>query len=287
MTLLTPFRKTVERTMLAASACLLIGLSAFAQPGRQAGGYGRPAGGMTGGGPRMGGSPNMGGAQRMGGGGMMGAPRPGGYNGGPAYGSGYPGSSFQGNAGRVVGPTPQQGNQQRFAGPAQPQAGAGQQRFIGPVQQGGQAGQPVRGEHLGQWMQQHSNLNPQQQQRALQNEPGFNRLAPQQQNQVMNRLNRLNTMPQQQRERVIQRAETMEHMSPQQRGNVRSAMGQLGALPEDRRRMVARSFRDLRQMPVQQRNSMLNSPEYRQQFTDEERGTLGNLLSVEPLLPGR
>ncbi len=102
---------------------------------------------------------------------------------------------------------------------------------------------------------------------------------------MLDRLNRLNSMPEQQRNRVIQRNEFMERMSPQQRGDVRNAMGQLGALPVDRRRAVARSFRELRNMPPEQRNAILNSPQYRQQFSDQERGTLGNLLAVGPLLP--
>jgi hypothetical protein len=141
------------------------------------------------------------------------------------------------------------------------------------------------GAHLGQWMQQHSNLNPQQQQRALQNEPGFNRLPPQMQQRMVERLNRLNSMPPDQRARVIERGEEFERLTPQQRGDVRGAMGQLGSLPPDRRRAVARSFRELREMPVPERNAILNSPQYRQQFSDEERGTIGNLLAVSPLLP--
>lgn len=146
-------------------------------------------------------------------------------------------------------------------------------------------GTPVRGAHLGQWMQQHSNLTPQQQQRALQDEPGFRSLPPGTQATVMNRLNRLNSMPEQQRNLTIRNGEAMERMTPQQRGEVRNAMGQLGALPIDRRQAVARSFRDLRNLPPEQRNAILNSPQYRQQFSDEERGTLGNMLAVSPLLP--
>lgn len=145
---------------------------------------------------------------------------------------------------------------------------------------------PPRGAHLGQWMQQHGNLSSQQQQRALENEPGFKQLPPQTQQRMMQRLNRLNSMPEQQRERVISRNEFLEQMTPQQRGAVRSAMGQLGTMPLDRRHMVQMSFRELRSMPPEERNSLLNSPEYRQRFSDEERGTLGNLLSVSPLLPG-
>lgn len=159
---------------------------------------------------------------------------------------------------------------------------------------GGQAGNPAprvqpnsvpRGAHLGQWMQQHSNLSPQQQQHALEREPGFNQLPQATQQRMVERLNRLNSMPEPQRERVLQRGEAIERLNPQQRVQVRSAMGQLSALPEDRRRAVARTFRELRTMPPEQQNQMLGSPEYRQQFSDEERGTLGNLLSVSPLLP--
>ncbi len=144
---------------------------------------------------------------------------------------------------------------------------------------------PPRGAHLGQWMQQHGNLSTQDQQRALRNEPGFNQLPPQTQQRMMDRLSRLNSMPEPQREHVIARGEELEKMSPQQRGDVRSAMGQLSALPQDRRRAVAKSFRDLRGLPVAERNALLNSPQYREQFSDEERGTLGNLLAVSPLLP--
>ncbi len=144
---------------------------------------------------------------------------------------------------------------------------------------------PPRGAHLGQWMQQHGNLSVPEQQRALRSEPGFNQLPAQTQQRMVDRLNRLNSMSEPQRERVIARGEALEKMSPEQRGNVRAAMGQLSALPQDRRRTVAKTFRDLRGMPVAERNALLNSPQYREQFSDEERGTLGNLLAVSPLLP--
>ena len=62
-------------------------------------------------------------------------------------------------------------------------------------------------------------------------------------------------------------------------------MQQLGALPADRRRVVAHAFRDLRDMPPSQRQATLNSESFRSQFSDTERSTLSNLLTVEPLLP--
>lgn len=152
-----------------------------------------------------------------------------------------------------------------------------------PQNQGARPGGQVRGEHLSQWMQNHSNLNPQQQQNALRNEPGFKQLPPEVQSRVMNRLGQLNSMPPAQRQRVINRAEAMERLQPEQRQQVRGALGQLGSLPEDRRRMVARAFRDLRAVPPAQRQQMLSSPNYRN-FTDQERSTLNNLLQAEPYI---
>lgn len=140
-------------------------------------------------------------------------------------------------------------------------------------------------EHLEQWMNRHGSMSPEQQQRALENEPGFRQLPQQTQQHLRNRLNQLNNMPPQQRQRLIERNEAIERLSVPQRQQVRGAMQQLGALPVDRRRMVARAFRDLRDMPPAQRQSVLNSDRFRGEFSPEERGTLSQLLDVEPLLP--
>ena len=141
------------------------------------------------------------------------------------------------------------------------------------------------GEHLAQWMDRHSNMPLEQQQRALQNEPGFHDLPQQTQQRMLDHLSRLNSMPPDQRRRVLERNEALEHLTPGQRQQFLGAMQQLGALPPDRRRVVARAFRDLRDMPPSQRQATLNSESFRGQFSDTERGTLSNLLTVEPLLP--
>lgn len=152
------------------------------------------------------------------------------------------------------------------------------------MNQGGM-GRPQRREHLEQWMTQHSNLSPAEQQRALEKEPGFRQLPPQTQQQLRNRLTQLNNMPPEQRRRLIERNEAMERLTPPQRQQVRSAMRQWRDLPDDRRRMVAHAFRDLREMPPPQRQAVLNSDRFRSQFSDQERSTLTSLLNVEPYLP--
>jgi hypothetical protein len=162
-----------------------------------------------------------------------------------------------------------------------PQVQAPQQRR-GPQAPGlGQAGRAPKGEHLAEWMNQHSALSLPQQQQALQREPGFHELPPQTQQRELDRLAQLNAMSPQQRDRLIRNNEHLETLSPDQRGQVRGAMQQLGALPPDQRRMVAHNFRELRDLPPDQRAAAMS----RMPLNDAQRATLSNLLRVEPLLP--
>jgi hypothetical protein len=140
-------------------------------------------------------------------------------------------------------------------------------------------------------MEQHRNLPLAQQQRALEDEPGFHGLPAQEQMQLHQRLTQLNNMPPEQRQKVIARTEAMESLPPAQRQQIRNAMAQLGSLPEDRRNAVSRAFHAAVAMPEQQRQAWLNSPQIRSQFNENERDTLGHLLAVQPVasqagLPG-
>ena len=140
-------------------------------------------------------------------------------------------------------------------------------------------------EHLGQWMDRHSNLPLADQQKALESEPGFKDLPPQTQQRLRDHLAQLNNMTPEQRRRAIEHTEVMEQLTPQQRQQVRGALAQFQGLPDDRRRLVSRAFRDLREMPPPQRQAILNSDRFRGQFSDQERNTISNLLAVEPYLP--
>ncbi len=140
-------------------------------------------------------------------------------------------------------------------------------------------------EHLAQWMDRHSNLSLPDQQKALEDEPGFRDLPPQTQQRYRDRLTQLNNMTPEQRQRILERTEEMEHLTPPQRQQVRGALEQYRGLPEDRRRLVARAFRGLREMPLPQRQAMLSSDRFRSEFSEQERSTISNLLAVEPYLP--
>jgi hypothetical protein len=140
------------------------------------------------------------------------------------------------------------------------------------------------GEHLSEWMNQHSNLNPAQQQQALEREPGFHELPMKTQQRLRDQLTQLNNMPPQQRARWVARTEAMERLTPDQRAQVRGAMQQLASLPPEQRGPVQRSFRQLREMPPEQREAALNSERYRGQLNPSQQATLNNLMRIEPML---
>jgi hypothetical protein len=139
--------------------------------------------------------------------------------------------------------------------------------------------------HLGPWLQRHQNLSPEEQEKALQNEPGFSRLPPETQQRLLTRLRQLNRMPPVQRQRMVDSIEAMEHMSPEMRQQVRASVQQFRTLPEDRQRLMKKAFRDLREYPPEQRQAMMNSERFQAQFTPQERSILGNMLAVEPYRP--
>jgi hypothetical protein len=151
----------------------------------------------------------------------------------------------------------------------------------------GFAGRPGKNqEHLLQWMDRHGNLTPDQQQKALEHEPGFRDLPPDTQQRMRDRLTQLNDMSPERRQRLLERNEAIARLAPEQRQQFRDAMEQYKILPTDRRREVAKAFRELRQTPESQRQAMMNSGRYRN-LSDQERNALSNLLSVEPYLPLR
>jgi len=131
-------------------------------------------------------------------------------------------------------------------------------------------------------MENHKELSLPDQQRALQNEPGFHDLPPQVQQHELNELGRLYTMNPQQRNRLLEGNEALERMTPVQRQQFDSAVGQYKSLPADRKRLVAKAFRDLREMPQGERQQVIDSTAFRGQFSDSERTTLKSLLGFEP-----
>jgi hypothetical protein len=143
----------------------------------------------------------------------------------------------------------------------------------------------TRGPHLDNWLQSHQGESFVGQENALRREPGFNRLPPQQQQRLVDRLHQLDTMPPQQRQRTVGRIENMERLTPDRRQAVRNSAQELSNMDPARKQQVRGAFRALREMPPGERERVLNSPAYRSMYSDHERQVLGNLLSVEPYTP--
>jgi hypothetical protein len=174
-------------------------------------------------------------------------------------------------------PRPQSVPQQQF----HPQPGQG----AAPRYNGQPQNRPGQQGHLPEWLNNHQNLTPKQQEDALRREPGFNRLPQDQQQRLVNRLQTLNSKPPQERQRILQRNEMFEHLSPEQKAGVRGASQSFHQMPPDRQGEMRRAFQDLRGIPPEQRLSILNSARFQHQFSPSERTVLGNLLSVEPYQP--
>jgi uncharacterized protein DUF3106 len=136
--------------------------------------------------------------------------------------------------------------------------------------------------NLAQWMQDHKNLSLPDQQRALENEPGFRQLPAETQQRMLDRLGQLNNMEPQQRARILDRNEALERLTPQQREQYGNASNALKSAPPERQRPMARAILDLTEMPPGQREQVIDSPAFRSQFSDSERSTIRTLLMGEP-----
>lgn len=189
---------------------------------------------------------------------------------------GRPSPSYAMVAGRQ---NPNYGGQQQSPAPIErrPQGGAAGQHLVGP---NGRRG----GEHLAEWMNQHQGMTLEQQQEALDREPGFLELPAQTKQRMHERLAQLNAMSPLQRQRMLEHTEVMERLTPEQRSEVRGAMQELGALPIDQKRQVMRSFREIRMLPPNQRMTAMISGRY-SWLNPQQRTTLTHLIQIEPMLP--
>ena len=148
---------------------------------------------------------------------------------------------------------------------------------VGPAPQG----------HLEDWLNQHRNVPPQDQERMLRSDPNFRRLPQGDQQRLTQQLRRMDQMPEPQRDRRLARNEMLERLSPNERQGIVRSGRQWATLPPDRQTMMRRAFNDLRGVPLDQRQMVLNSARYQGAFSPEERGILSDFLRVEPYEPVR
>ena len=188
------------------------------------------------------------------------------------------------------------GRRREMQRPAPPPAQQQQQRSNQPSLQRGESGnQPNQqqgqrpfdrfilhgpGPHSGDWLRDHEDLSPEQQRKALESDPGFQKLPPQRQEKLRERFNDLLSRPPDQRRRILQRMETWEHLSPGQQNKARTMFQDFRDLPKDRRKEMNRAFRDLENMSPEERQKTIDSDAYRTHYSDRERELLRGMSEL-------
>ena len=142
------------------------------------------------------------------------------------------------------------------------------------------------GPHRGDWLRKYGNLPPSEQEQQLKQDPAFHSLTPDKQNQLMDRLRKFNSQPPEKKQQILNRMETFEHLTTEQQASARNLFQRYHNLPEDQRAKVSQAYRRLRGMPPQARNELLNSDEFRNNYTEEERNLLRGMTDLN-LSPNR
>ncbi len=143
---------------------------------------------------------------------------------------------------------------------------------------------PQQRGHAGDWLRRYKDLPPEEQEKALQNDPNFRRLTPQQQQHRLQQLREFSELPPEQQLRMLNRMETWEHLTPEQKQQAHQIFGQMRELPPDRRRMVRTAVRNLAAMPPDQREQIINSERFKGMFSDQEREIMREVTRL-PLAP--
>src|SRR5215469_3316270 len=125
--------------------------------------------------------------------------------------------------------------------------------------------------HVGDWLRRYKDLPPEEQERALQSDPAFQRLPPERQQRLRQRLEHFSSLPPQQQLRMLNRMDTWEHLTPEQKQQARQVFKQMQQLPPDRQRMLRTAVRDLRAMPPDEREKIIDSDRFKDMFSDQER----------------
>jgi Protein of unknown function (DUF3106) len=136
------------------------------------------------------------------------------------------------------------------------------------------------GRKMGQWLEAHKNLPPDQQLKLLESEPAFKKLPPERQNALRDRLKKFNSLSPEKREQAFQRMQFLASLSQQQREQLRDASQQLKGLPPERQVAVHTALRHLRQMPPAERQQVIQSDRFRSNFSDQEQKLIGQLAAL-------
>jgi hypothetical protein len=138
--------------------------------------------------------------------------------------------------------------------------------------------------HAGDWLRRYKGLPPGEQDRALQNDPGFRRMTPEQQRRLRQQLHYFASLPPREQQRVVDNMDRWAHLTPEQKLQARDVFGRMQHLPPNRRPMVRTAIRDLSAMPPERREEVINSNRFKKMFSPEERDVMRAAVRL-PLAP--
>ncbi len=151
--------------------------------------------------------------------------------------------------------------------------------------QGRQGAQAHPGQaHAGDWLRRYKGLPPGEQDRALQNDPGFRRMSPEQQQRLRQQLHYFASLPPGEQQRIVNNMDRWAHLTPEQKQQAREVFGRMRQLPPGRRDVVRAAIRDLSVLPPEQRERIIDSRQFTRNFSPEERDIMRGAVRL-PLAP--
>lgn len=132
--------------------------------------------------------------------------------------------------------------------------------------------------HFGEWLRNSKNLTAEQKQKALQDDPKFKSLPPEQQERLKSRLDWFNSLSPDRQQKILNRMAMWERMSPEQHQRARALTERLRGLPDERRSAVRKQCRMMGDMSVNDRQKTMNSDQFRKSFNDDERDIVARCL---------
>ena len=120
-------------------------------------------------------------------------------------------------------------------------------------------------------------MTPEQRERALE------KLPPERQAQIRQRLDRLDNLPPQQRQRMIQQYQQLSSLPPEKQVQVRRQIQAFNQLPPDRKAEVGPELQRLRRMSESDRQTRLASEDFKNRFSPAEQRMLADVSENMPL----
>ena len=119
-------------------------------------------------------------------------------------------------------------------------------------------------------------MTPEQRERALE------KLPPQRQAQIRERLREFDNLPKAEQQRRLQLGEIFANLPSEKQDLVRHQIQAFNQLPDERRRVVGGAFQRLRRLPESERQARLASPQFRTRFSPAEQQILADLSNNWP-----